>query len=56
MIKRLFCKHSWKIIRRPSVWLDGDYGCTKCGKLERVRYLDDETWRFKRNMKGDTFE
>lgn len=56
MIKRLFCKHNWRAVRWQNVWTDGTYGCTKCSKVEDVKYYDDKVWRFRRGMKGDTFE
>lgn len=56
-IKRLFfgCKHRWLTVDRQNVWLDGKYGCVKCGKVEKVRYLDDREWRHKQKFKGRHF-
>lgn len=55
MIKRMFCKHKWVVLNKQSVWLDGKYGCLKCGKVEKVRYIDDSEWRFKQENRGSQF-
>lgn len=55
MIKRLFCKHSWRFVN--SLMFDKNtYGCTKCGAIRKLYSYDVNEWKFRREMKGDTFE
>lgn len=59
MLKRLFCKHSWFHIEYGFTLddeIDASYGCKKCGTSKWVRIEGLDTWKFKRSMKGDTFE
>lgn len=56
MIKRLFCKHEWKTIKRYLFAHKDEYGCVKCGHTRKIQSYNYEMWRFKREMKGDTFE
>ncbi len=32
------------------------YGCGKCGRIKKVYTYDVEEFRFKRTIKGETFE
>lgn len=54
-IKQLFCQHKWKILRKPSVWVEGYYGCVSCGKVDKVWLHEKDVWKFDREMRGDGF-
>lgn len=55
MIKCLFCVHSWKHVH-SLMFGKSTYGCTKCGTTRKLHSYDVSVWKFKRGMKGDTFE
>lgn len=55
MFKRLLCTHSWRHVH-SLIFDKHSYGCVKCGKISKVYGYDVAVWKFKRTMKGETFE
>lgn len=55
MIKRLLCKHLWRMPYRGEI-LPNQYACVKCGIIKRVYSFDEGAWKVQREAKGDSFE
>ncbi len=60
MLKRLFCKHEWKLIDIYTGNFnfgikDYTYGCDKCGTItERMGEHAANVWKFERKYKGES--